>query len=98
MGAATARRLRPTAIIVEDEALIARDLACRLDEIGFEVIAAVDNGTAALRAVDERRPDIVLMDIHIKGGIDGITTAERLRERHDVPVIFVTAWADQHTI
>lgn len=89
---------RPTALVVEDEGLIARDLVRCLEELGFDVIAAVDTCGEAMRAADERRPDIVLMDIHIKGGIDGVATATMLRERFGVPIVYVTAWADQHTI
>ncbi len=89
---------RPTALICEDEALIARDLTGRLEELGFEVIAAVDAGDAALHVVGERQPDVVLMDIHIKGELDGVETATLMRERFDLPVVFVTAWADQQTV
>jgi PAS domain S-box-containing protein len=89
---------RPTALVVEDEALIARDLVLCLEELGFEVTASVDSCNDAMRSASERKPDVVLMDIHIKGGIDGIATATMLRERYAVPVIYVTAWSDRKTI
>jgi len=85
-------------LIVEDEALVARDLAFSLEEMGHDVIATVDSCAGALRAVHDRTPDIVLMDIRIKGETDGVDTAELLSRRFDVPVVFITAYTDDKTL
>lgn len=89
--------VRPTALIVEDEGLIARELEFCLREMGFDVVAAVDSKTA-LQAAFAHMPDVVLMDIHIKGPTDGIDTAALLRVRMSVPVVFLTAYADEATV
>jgi diguanylate cyclase (GGDEF)-like protein len=85
-------------MIVEDERIIAMDLQEQVRGLGYEVTANAATGADALNFAAQRRPDIVLMDVHIKGPIDGIATAERLREYFDVPVIFVTAFADDATL
>jgi two-component system, response regulator PdtaR len=74
-------------LIVEDEGLVARDLEFTLVEMGYDVIDAVDSCDAALRAASERRPDVVLMDVNIKGARDGIATAEALNQGFAVPVV-----------
>jgi PAS domain S-box-containing protein len=89
--------MRPAALVVEDEGLIARELAFCLGEMGFDVLAAADSN-AALQAAQRRTPDVVLMDIHIKGPTDGIETAAMLREHVSAPVVFLTAYADEATV
>jgi PAS domain S-box-containing protein len=92
-------RQRPLSVlVVEDEAVVARDLQRSLDDMGYEVIAAVTSGDEALRASDMRVPDVVLMDIRIAGDKDGIVTAGLLRDRYDVPVIYMTAYADNEIV
>jgi PAS domain S-box-containing protein len=93
------RPLSPLRIlIVEDEGLVARDLEFTLNEMGYEVIGAVDSCDAALQAVSARRPDVVLMDVHIKGPRDGIDTADAINREFAVPVVFLTAYADDETL
>ena len=84
--------------IVEDEAIIAADIAERLRALGFAVTGSTGHGERALNDIPELRPDIVLMDIVIKGPINGIETARRLRAKHDVPVVFLTSHADAETV
>lgn len=85
-------------LIVEDERIVARDLERTLIELGYAVVGNVSSGKAAIAKASERCPDIVLMDIHIEGDVDGIQTAEVLRARFDVPVVFLTAYGDDATI
>ncbi|HEV7553935.1 MAG TPA: response regulator, partial [Kofleriaceae bacterium] len=85
-------------LIVEDERIVAKDLQQTLNGMGYDAFAIASSADEALRRASERCPDIVLMDIRIKGARDGIETATILRERHDVPIIYLTAHADEATI
>jgi two-component system, cell cycle sensor histidine kinase and response regulator CckA len=89
---------KPAVLIVEDERIIARDMQQLLAELGYDPFAIASNSEEALTRVSERLPDVVLMDIRLKGEIDGISTAELLRSRFDVPVIYLTAHADDTTV
>ena len=89
----------PTSIVVvEDERIVALNLQQRLIKLGYEVPALAVSGQQALRAVEKSHPDIVLMDIHIEGDIDGIDTAEILMEQHQTPVIYLTAYSEESTL
>ena len=85
-------------LIVEDEEVIALDMRMSLESIGYRVVDIVDTGKAALERAAALKPDLVLMDIRIRGEQDGIDVAARLREHMDVPVIFVTAFSDEATL
>lgn len=85
-------------LIVEDEGLIALDLRRKLEQAGYKVPAVADNATDALLAVERHQPSLVLMDIRIRGPQDGIETAGLIRQRFQVPVMFVTAHADRDTL
>ncbi|MEB3278116.1 MAG: ATP-binding protein [Lyngbya sp.] len=85
-------------LIVEDELLIAKGLARKLQKLGYTVVDIVSSGEKALEQVAETQPDLVLMDIVIKGDMDGIETAELIHERYNIPVIYVTAYADDSTL
>ncbi len=85
-------------LIVEDEGMIANHLASRLSIAGYEVTGIAQSAEEALTQIKERAPELILMDIHIKGLMDGIDAAAALRERYDVPVIYLTAHSDQVTI
>jgi CheY-like chemotaxis protein len=84
-------------LIVEDEAIIALDLKYRLRRLGYEVIACADTGEDAVRYACEQQPDLVLMDIQLKGSINGIQAACQIRDCVDIPVIFTTAQSDLAT-
>ena len=83
-------------LVVEDEGLIAHDIASRLEALGHQVVATV--GTAEEALEQSAGADLVLMDIHIDGQRDGITAAQEVRARHHVPVVFLTAHADRSTL
>ena len=85
-------------LVVEDEALIAEEIRERVAAAGYTVVAVVDTGAAALQAVAVSRPDLVLMDIRLKGAMDGIEAAELIYDRFAVPIIYLTAHSDQGTL
>ena len=87
-----------TILIVEDETLVGMELQELLIGLGYSIPEVVDEGSRALEAVDECRPDLILMDIRIKGSIDGVDTAAQIRKTSDVPIIFVTAYSDPATV
>jgi PAS domain S-box-containing protein/putative nucleotidyltransferase with HDIG domain len=81
-------------VIAEDEGLVARDMELMIKSLGYAVAAVVSSGEQALAAAREHRPDLVLMDIVLKGPLDGIEASSVLWEKYHVPVVFVTAFAD----
>ena len=85
-------------LIVEDEPIVAMDLSAQLEQIGYEICATEETGRAAIAAVHEHLPDIVLMDIVIKGDMDGIETARHIGKGLQVPVVFLTAFSDPTTV
>jgi signal transduction histidine kinase len=85
-------------LIVEDEAIVAADLANKLENLGYRVSGSVPSGEQAMAVAGEYRPDIVLMDIRLSGYLDGIETAEHMRREHGIPVVYVTAHSDPDTI
>jgi PAS domain S-box-containing protein len=85
----------PRILIVEDERIVARDLQVTLDRAGYEVAAAVASGEEAIRAAAACHPDLILMDIVLHGEITGIEAARRIRERREIPVVYLTANGDR---
>lgn len=85
-------------LIVEDEQIVAHDIATSLRALGYRVTNVAGSAEECLAAVDEELPDLALMDIHIQGNVDGVQTAKELQVRFDLPVIFLTAYADDSTI
>jgi PAS domain S-box-containing protein len=85
-------------LIVEDEAIIAMELESQLQSLGYEVTSIVDTGQKAIEKAEKDKPDLMLMDIRIKGEMDGIDTAEVIRNRFGIPVIFSTAYLDKERI
>jgi DNA-binding NarL/FixJ family response regulator len=85
-------------LIVEDELIIAREMEYRLKELGCAVIGIAETGREALQVLEITTPDLVLMDIGLKGNIDGVETAEEIGRRWSVPVIYVTAFGDENIV
>lgn len=85
-------------MVVEDENIIAMDIRQRLETLGYQVVAQFGSGTDAICALADSRPDLILMDIGLKGSMDGIQTAEQIRIQFDLPVIFLTSFSDQATL
>jgi CheY-like chemotaxis protein len=85
-------------LIVEDEGIVALDLESRLRGMGYVVVGVADSGEEAIQEAIETRPDLVLMDIRLKGDMDGIEAAGVIRARLDIPVIYLTALVDEDTM
>jgi diguanylate cyclase (GGDEF)-like protein/PAS domain S-box-containing protein len=85
-------------VIVEDERIVALNLQQRLLKLGYEVPAIASSAEQALFFVSRENPDLVLMDIHIDGGIDGIDTAQQLIDLYQVPIIYLTAYSEEPTL
>jgi len=82
-------------LIVEDEPLIAEDLRAHLEELGYEVCAACDNALDAMAEIAAHKPDLLLMDINLGDGADGVQLAEKVNAKYKVPFIFVTSHSDK---
>jgi len=89
---------RPRALIVEDEILIAEELKERLSLLGFQVIAAVESAEEGIAIATRECPDLVLMDIRLKGKKDGVQAAGEIHQQVDVPVVYLTAYSDRLTV
>jgi PAS domain S-box-containing protein len=85
-------------IIVEDELIIIKNIEKQLQKAGYEISGSATSGEEAIMKAQELRPDLMLMDIRLSGEMDGVATAEQVRNRFDIPVIFLTAYADNETL
>lgn len=86
--------IRPTALIVEDELLIALALALAIEDVGIEVVGMLTLGEEAIKKVEELRPDVVVMDVRLAGRMDGIEAARIIRRGWQGPILFHTAETD----
>jgi diguanylate cyclase (GGDEF)-like protein/PAS domain S-box-containing protein len=84
-------------LVVEDERIVALDLSTTLRELGY-VVAGVSSGEAAVKQAGTLRPDLILMDIRLPGGMDGISAAQAIQGKFDIPVIYLSAHSDVHTL
>jgi PAS domain S-box-containing protein len=85
-------------LIVEDENIVALDIKYLLESLGYGVAAVVSSGEEAIQKAAETRPDLVLMDVKLEGGMDGVEAAEHIQAQSDTPVIYLTAYADHATL
>lgn len=85
-------------LVVEDEPIVAKDIQMSLQRLGYRVPAMAASGEDAIRKTRESNPDLILMDIVLKGKMDGVETVKQIRKQCDVPVIYLTAYADDHTL
>lgn len=85
-------------LVVEDESIVSKDIQHSLKKLGYNVVGAAASGEKALEIVSESKPDIVLMDIMLKGAMNGIETAAKIKEEYNLPIIFLTAYADESTL
>ncbi len=91
--------MEPTRILIaEDEAITATALKSELVSLGYDVVGVTDTAEDVVRAAGELQPDVVFMDITLKGVLDGITAAVAIRGRTGAPVVFLTAHADEKTM
>lgn len=85
-------------LVVEDEAIVSKDIQQSLKKLGYNIVGAVDTGEKAIAKANETKPDLVLMDIMLKGDMSGIEAAEQVRNNLNIPVIYLTAYADENTL
>lgn len=78
-------------MVVDDEWIVARDLSNLIDRLGHIVVGVAGNATDALQITAAEKPDLILMDIHLQGGMDGAAAATEIVRRHAIPVIYITA-------
>ncbi|OCR02763.1 diguanylate phosphodiesterase [Oscillatoriales cyanobacterium USR001] len=89
---------RAKILVVEDESIIAEDIADSLKALGYSITAIVFSGEEAIQIAGDMQPDLVLMDIRLQGEMDGITAAEEIRSRFQIPIVYLTAYADDRTL
>ncbi len=85
-------------LVVEDEGIVAKDIEGSLKNLGYTVCGPVHTGEQAVQKAEETHPDLVLMDIILKGDMDGVEAAEQIRTRFNIPVVYLTAHADEKTL
>jgi PAS domain S-box-containing protein len=91
-------QLVPDILIVEDETIIAIDIETRLTALGYNVTGSAKSGEEVLSILEKSRPTLILMDINLGGKMDGIQAASIIKEKYDIPVIYLTAYADENTL
>lgn len=84
--------------IVEDESIVAKDIQNSLVKLGYNVMGISNNGKEAIEKITELMPDLILMDIMIKGDLTGIDVSEQIKAALNIPVVFLTAYADEGTL
>jgi two-component system response regulator LytT len=89
---------KTSVLVVEDESIVAKDIQQSLIKLGYNVVGTSSTGEKALALANELRPDIILMDIMLKGPMSGIDTAAEIKKDLSIPVIFLTAYADENTL
>ena len=85
-------------LVVEDESVVAKDIQWSLKSLGYTICGWASSGEEALEKAEALKPDLVLMDIVLKGGVDGVEAAEHIRTNFDIPIVYLTAYADEHTL
>ncbi|BAQ65676.1 ATP-binding protein [Geminocystis sp. NIES-3709] len=85
-------------LIVEDELIAAESLTLDLEKLGYQVCGVVNSGEKAIEKVNKSNPDLILMDIMLKGKMDGISTAQIIYSQHKVPIIYLSAYGDKETL
>lgn len=85
-------------LVVEDESIVSKDIQHSLKKLGYNVVGASATGEMAIELAGSEKPDIVLMDIMLKGEMNGIQAAEQIKQKHEIPIIFLTAYADESTL
>lgn len=85
-------------MVVEDENIIALDIKNRLGRLGYNIVAVVPSGEEAVKVAGKIKPDLVLMDIVLRGSMNGVETAERIVEETNIPIIFLSSFSDKDTL
>jgi CheY-like chemotaxis protein len=85
-------------LVVEDEAIVAMGIKQKLEDLGHQVVDIAYTGEDAVQTALETKPDLILMDIVLKGNVDGIEAAAKIRNQLDIPVIYLTAYSDEEVL
>ena len=85
-------------LVVEDESIVAMDIKHRAEGLGYSVTGITPSGEGAIQKASETLPDLVLMDIVLKGDMDGVEAAQKIRDTLDIPVVYLTAYSDEKTL
>ena len=85
-------------MIVEDDAIVAADLKNRLTGMGYFIVFIASTGEEAIEQAGIHLPDVILMDIHLAGKMDGITAAFHIGEQYKIPIVYLTAYSDEETL
>lgn len=85
-------------LVIEDESIVAKDIQNTLIKLGYDVPVTASNAESAFMRLDEVNPDLVFLDVKLKGDIDGIQIAEKIRDHYEIPVIFLTSFVDKETL
>lgn len=88
----------PKILVVEDENSVALDIKNRLTKLGYSVTGMASTGESAIKKAEENKPNLVLVDIVLKGEIDGIEAARYIHDNLDIPIVYLTAYADDDLI
>lgn len=89
--------VKPLILIVEDESIIALDIAMQLRDLGYEPLGPAVTGEDAIEMAGRLRPQLVLMDIHLDGPMDGVTAAQAIRTQLEIPCIFLSAFTEDES-
>ncbi|WP_440952667.1 response regulator [Methanococcoides sp. FTZ1] len=84
-------------VVVEDELIVGMMIKLKLEKMGYNVVGFASRGAKAISMVGSIHPDLILMDIRLKGGMDGIATAMKIRESYTIPIVFITADSSKET-
>ncbi|MFT5182887.1 MAG: two-component system response regulator LytT [Flavobacteriales bacterium] len=85
-------------LVTEDESIVRKDIEKTLQKLGYNVVGTADTGEKAIELATTLKPDLALMDIMLKGEMTGIEAAEKIKSKIDIPIIFLTAYADEKTL
>lgn len=96
--AAPVAQKKPRILVVEDEVIVARDIQQQLQDLGYDLVGHATRGEQAITLTGELLPDLVLMDIRLAGNMDGIAAAQAIRLQHSLPIVFLTAFAEDDVL
>ena len=91
-------KLVPKILVVEDEHIVAMDIQFTLETLGYKVCGIVSSGEESVEKAFRINPDLILMDIKLKGKMDGISAARQIQSKVKIPVIYLTAFGDENTL
>lgn len=90
--------LKINVLVVEDESIVSKDIQHSLTKLGYQVVGAASTGEKAIELANSEHPDVILMDMMLKGEMNGVEAAEIIRREFKIPIIFLTAYADDATL